>query len=861
MAKVNHIVGLAAAVMLVGAALVGPAGVAQAAPAALATYQFTSTGWATFGIVLPKGEASGGLKVGSWVTQTDIKNQWPDGSIRYAILTTHVTTTGSYGITQAPAATGSFTPVVPSASLTLSIESAGFGSSWVPWVSNLPSTVSSDMWLNGPLVKEWRVRSVPQSAGVDHPFLDDIWDVRAYNDGTGTVDVTVENVRDVASATGVVYGVDVNVDGHDAYHHDAVSPAPNPISCDQFTCTTTDNPMTTPTYLRLTSGAAAGQVILGGPGSTFGHSVSFTPVDQTNQSWEMVLYHQYGSRWHKVFPTAGFQEAAVVTDFAPFVAAGAIPDYLTTVPDATQSAIDTSPWGNFDLMSYGVIDSYAWATGYRPELYLYPEWAVRYVVNGTPALRAETLAYGDISGNFGDDFAASDPSQIVTLDDNVNYWIDSRSDIGNKPLNNLSGTLNQSNSAHKASLAYIPYLVTGDRYYSDQMMFDANWAIMSNWPFASAPYTRGADGILWATESRATAWAFRDVTDAAFYLPDSNPYKPYFLKVMNANLAHGDAVVATPDNPLGLAIWFALDAGPSMSLWQMTYLAWSFDHAIIQNTATTGTNAVRALIKPAITLLDGAPGFPPEYASAYYFTIGVDPGGGAPVTLFTTWAQVFNATYVSGGVTASPPVWVGYLGPELRIAAILGKKYDIPGAQAALDFVMTQDEATSGALMNDVNQRSALAIADYNRAPLTLVSISVVSPPSKTTYAPGDALSLAGLKVVATYSDGSKVDVTAHVTTNPAAGAMLSKTGKITVRVSYSEDGVTKTATFTVTVSAGAVTPGIGSVPTGGSVATPPGVLALALSALAAALLLGAARRLAGRCSLIRSGGQTTGVG
>ena len=43
-----------------------------------------TAGWATFGEALPQGQATGALQIGSLPTQTDVKNRWPDGSIRFA---------------------------------------------------------------------------------------------------------------------------------------------------------------------------------------------------------------------------------------------------------------------------------------------------------------------------------------------------------------------------------------------------------------------------------------------------------------------------------------------------------------------------------------------------------------------------------------------------------------------------------------------------------------------------------------------------------------------------------------------------------------------------------------------------------
>ena len=83
-----------------------------------------------------------------------------------------------------------------------------------------------------------------------------------------------------------------------------------------------------------------------------------------------------------------------------------------------------------------------------------------------------------------------------------------------------------------------------------------------------------------------------------------------------------------------------------------------------------------------------------------------------------------------------------------------------------------------------------------------LKSLAVTTPPTTTSYTKGDALDLTGMKVTATYTDGSTKDVTALVTTSPAARAALGTVGTQTVQVSYTDNGLTQTASFPVTVKA-----------------------------------------------------------
>lgn len=77
-----------------------------------------------------------------------------------------------------------------------------------------------------------------------------------------------------------------------------------------------------------------------------------------------------------------------------------------------------------------------------------------------------------------------------------------------------------------------------------------------------------------------------------------------------------------------------------------------------------------------------------------------------------------------------------------------------------------------------------------------LESVSVTTPPTKTTYEYGDGFAGAGMVVTATYSDGATENVTGY-TTSPATFTTL---GTQDVTATYEERGVIKTATTTVTV-------------------------------------------------------------
>ncbi len=92
-----------AAAMCLSVLLLGP----SSANAEVVAEYTLSEGWATFGLAVPQGLARATFQVGALATQTDIKTTWPDGSIRFAVLTAKIPAAGVYAITSGPGAVGS----------------------------------------------------------------------------------------------------------------------------------------------------------------------------------------------------------------------------------------------------------------------------------------------------------------------------------------------------------------------------------------------------------------------------------------------------------------------------------------------------------------------------------------------------------------------------------------------------------------------------------------------------------------------------------------------------------------------------------------------------------------------------------
>ena len=176
-----------------------------------------SQGWATFGQAVPQGLVpnGNGIQVGTLTTQTDVKNRWPDGSVRFAVVTVNVPTAGNFSLHAGALPSGTLTPSLP-------IATAAFVIGGTTYTAPLPATPSADTWLSGPLAYEGRSIVTPLASGTPHAFLRVIFDTRVYNDGASRVDVTVENVLDKVGASTVTYNVTLNVNGTPFFTKSAV---------------------------------------------------------------------------------------------------------------------------------------------------------------------------------------------------------------------------------------------------------------------------------------------------------------------------------------------------------------------------------------------------------------------------------------------------------------------------------------------------------------------------------------------------------------------------------------------------------------------------------------------------------------
>ena len=637
-------------------ALLAPA-LCDAAEMPISRMTFTR-GWATFGLVLPPHAARTALQVGTLPTQTDVKVRWPDGSIRFAVVSTKIATPGTYVITAANGGAGGTTGAMPpQASVQLTIQGRPFTAAALP-------TVRGDAWLSGPLVSEQRSIVAPGM----HPFLRVIFDVRTYADGESRVDVTVENCLDADAADEVGYDVAV--------------------------------------------------------------TVSRRPVFQ-----QFNVRHKYLARWRKVFAAGGLVEADVTPDFGPAVAADALPAFLPTIGRPVRSLAGSGVSGTgFDILEFGDLMIPMDAHGGRPELAPYPDWTAEFLVHKAPAQRDYMLRHGELAASWGVHVRNTDGS-MPSLDapGQGYYWLDPRwKDPGNMsggfrgPRGHLEHRAQPGDIAHQPSLAYVPYLLTGDRFFADELAFWANFCLIGS--FATDDNRKGPQGLLIGNEVRGIGWGLRNLGDAAAYLPDDSPMKHYLASKVWNNLANLDQYAATFDSGPVQSIFpgrrpedSASRYQPYMwiSMWEQAYVAWAIDHTMAHgpvagyNFGTAGAKLRNRIARLQLALFVN-PAWPKasDRQAPYLLAAGKwTPGSPPKVEYFRSLAEVATATFSVPSVAAPDFVrpFEGYYGPEARLMLMICRRAGDPGADAALAAMMA-DSKDGVSMIADLNKRAGWAI-------------------------------------------------------------------------------------------------------------------------------------------------------
>jgi hypothetical protein len=405
------------------------------------------------------------------------------------------------------------------------------------------------------------------------------------------------------------------------------------------------------------------------------------------------------SRWRKAFWWGEDEPAVhVAHDLADLTGCGALPNYDRTLRPAeltqdTRRQLDLAR-GDFQILGKGSLVAYMGTTGGRMEIAPYPTWTVQYLMTMSPAAKAIVLAHGDLTGSWPIHVRTRKDGRIMRLDDRPKFWLDSRGKDRPEwkpdrcPPDPKQIKLDP-DLAHQPSLAYVPYMATGDYYYLEEMYFWASYCLLNTWP-----EPRGDARGLLAGQIRGDAWGLRNIADAAWIAPDDDPEARYFDEKVRNNIAARTAAMYGPPeyNPIGAwgvrTVEDARIQDPANRNWMVTapweedYLIWSLHH-LVELGYAEAARPRDFLLRLRVGTLTHAPEFDPMLAAPYRMVVG--QRAGKDVTFYEDWKKlgIENARLSKPDL----PNYGNSYAYSARAAVICGVDGGFPKARDALEWL------------------------------------------------------------------------------------------------------------------------------------------------------------------------------
>lgn len=278
-----------------------------------------------------------------------------------------------------------------------------------------------------------------------------------------------------------------------------------------------------------------------------------------------TMVHWPASRWRQV-GWSGAEPGGIHIDhnFAYLIYARALPSYdLTKHIPASQV---NNELDQFLATDRGVgMGSGQWfqafeAPGSRGDIAMIPEWYLFYLYTADPRLwdliagNAEAGAHVPIHYRESTTNRAFCPiscdssppavGRVLSIETRPTIYIpiynfdDTKAEDRTVPVGTITHGGWTPDIAHQPSFAYIPYLLTGDWYFLEELHFWGSWNMgaCSN-PGYTCDYCRHADWGQITQEVRSRAWGLRSLAYAAMMTPDGMPEKTYFTNKLNNNIA------------------------------------------------------------------------------------------------------------------------------------------------------------------------------------------------------------------------------------------------------------------------------------------------------------------------------------
>ena len=499
----------------------------------------------TFGQVFAVGDLgaaqtlAGKLADGTAVPlQLDVKARHADGSVRHAIVSASLprlaagqnVTLNLEKIDAAAPATAATPAALLQAGFTAAVHADLDGQRYSASADALLRSGKYTSWLAGPVANEWLVSGPLTTAqGTVHPHLTARFAIRGFGTAQARVDVTVENAW-------------------------AFEPKPQNFLYDA-------------------------QIMVGG------QSVYAKPG----------LTHLNHARWRKVFWWGAEPAVHIEHNTAYLISTRAVPNYDQSVKFTEGRLADwkaaLTP-ARSEPMAVGLANPYMPTTGGRDDLGIMPGWSATYLLSMDKRLKDVTLATADLAGSWSAHYRDKNTGRPVSLADYPYMTVLGHAPDTANPITKQweafpvcatatgCATPNMHDSSHQAGFAYLPYLVTGDYYYLEELQFWAMWNTFSSNP----GYREFGKGLFKSDQVRGQAWSMRTLAEAAYISPDTDPLKKQLEGFLQNNIDWYSARYVTgSDNVLGVVTnGYAVEYnnGTGLAPWMDDFFTSAIGHAV-----------------------------------------------------------------------------------------------------------------------------------------------------------------------------------------------------------------------------------------------------------------------------------------
>ncbi|MEM8987219.1 MAG: hypothetical protein AAGC95_10895 [Pseudomonadota bacterium] len=363
--------------------------------------------------------------------------------------------------------------------------------------------------------------------------------------------------------------------------------------------------------------------------------------------------HNKFARWHESYwASGGDDDIHVAFDYDYLASSGAVQrlDDSYTLSEAAQANLIAN-WSNFTNapMETGANHLYMPGTGQTSGNFvgIHTDYQIHYLLSQDADLFDAMISSADAAASAPWHLRDSGTGEYVSVLEHPAIYV-SKPNKGEQ-FKTDDPLLSQDQQwaldlAHQPAYNYAPYLLTGEQFYAEEIAAQTSFTLS----YYSEVARNGDDGLFVYGQWRSAAWAFRNISDAVYILPDDDPLRDYFVGILDNNL---DELLRVFDEKADIYGQLSGFSFPGTSVYDTR--PWQLD-MIVQSLgllAERGNEKATDVLKLMDNYISGRfisedIGFDPRYGSQY--SADFKDGNGDP---YTTWEDFFNGNYSNGALT------------------------------------------------------------------------------------------------------------------------------------------------------------------------------------------------------------------